>query len=141
VLLSFKNRPLKIVIVRRLLCLALVLGFVAPCFAQQVPAESDKLFTAEVLKMTLFARTADEKRFCDYVIQKRDDGTIPTQIIYGVYRIAMTKDRGRRFAYFKSGLEFVCKREGITLYPPSVRTAPAAPAANSLSRINFFRRG
>ena len=75
------------------------------------------MFTADVLKTTLFAKTIDEKRFCDYVIQKRDDGTIPTRLLYGVYQKAVTKDRGRRFAYFKAGLELVCKREGIVLKP------------------------
>ena len=107
--------PSIIVVVRRLLCLVLFLGFAAPCFSQQTASEPDKLFTADVLKKTLFAKTDGEKKFCDYVIQKRDDGTIPTRIIYGIYRNAMTKDRNRRFFHFKTGLEIICKREGIAL--------------------------
>jgi len=86
-------------------------------FAQQRGADIDKLLTAEVLKTRLFAKTPDERRFCDYVIQKRDNGTLPARIIYAVYEKAVTKDKGRRFAYFKSGLEILCKREGIELYP------------------------
>ena len=104
-------------IVRRLLNFVLLFGFACPCLAQTTTADIDKLFTADVLKTTLFARTIDEKRFCEYVIQKRDDGTIPTRLIYGAYQKAVIKDRGRRFAYFKTGLELLCKREGIILKP------------------------
>ena len=116
-------------ILRRLFFLILVLGFTFPCFAQKDVAGTDKLFTADVLKVTLIAKTADEKKFCDYVIQKRDDGTIPSRIIYGVYRQAITKDRNRRFTYFKTGLEIVCKREGILLNTITpVKTSPTAPS-------------
>ena len=109
-------------ILRRLLYLTLLLVFAAPCSAQQAAVEIDKIFTAEVLKTTLFARTIEERKFCDYVIQKRDDGTLPTRIIYGVHQKAMEKDRARRFTYFKMALETVCKQEGIVLYPAPVRT-------------------
>ena len=101
----------------RLFCFVLLLGFSSPCLAQPTLSDLDKLFTADVLKATLYVRTNDEKRFCDYVIQKRDDGTVPTRLIYGAYQKAITKDRGRRFAYFKAGLELLCKREGIALKP------------------------
>ena len=107
------------VISRQLFSLILVLSFVTPCFAQQRGSEIDKWFTAEILKATLYAKTYDEMRFCDYVIQKRDDGTIPFRLLYGVYQKAMTKDRGRRFVYFKLALEFMCRQEGIVLYPTS----------------------
>ena len=86
-------------------------------FAQQRGTDIDKLLTADVLKTRLFAKTPEEKRFCDYVIQKRDNGTLPPKIIYAVYEKAVTKDKVRRFAYFKLGLEILCKREGIELYP------------------------
>ena len=102
--------------VRRLFYALLVLGFAVPCFAQQRVSDSDKRLTAEILKVTLYAKTDSERRFCDYVIQKRDDGTIPPRLIYGVYQKAMTKDKTRRFAYFKTGLEIMCEREKIPLY-------------------------
>jgi hypothetical protein len=105
--------------VRRLLYALLVLSFAVPCFAQR--ADIDKLLTAEILKVTLYAKTADERRFCEYVIQKRNDGTIPSRLIYGVHQKALTKDKTRRFAYFKIGLEILCAREGIALYPASVQ--------------------
>jgi len=115
-------------ILRRLFCFALFCGiaafdFAVPCSAQQTAAETDLLFTAEVLKMTLFARTEGEKRFCDYVIQKRDDGTIPVWIIYGVYQKAIAKEPSRRFTYFRMGVETLCRREGIVLYPASAQQA------------------
>lgn len=128
-------------ILRRLFCLALVLGFTAPCLAQQRVAETDKQFTAEVLKTMLFAKTDDEKKFCDYIIQKRDDGTIPAALIYGVYQKAMTKERGRRFVYFKTGLELVCKQYGIVLYPVvSAKTLPSTPSPFSSAFKSLFNR-
>ena len=111
-------------IVRRLFCFVLVLGFAVPCYAQG-NADIDRRFTADLLKMTLFAKTAEEALYCDYVIQKRDDGTLPPRILYGAYQRAMTKERNRRFIYFKAALEILCKREGIVLNPPSVKTVPS----------------
>jgi len=96
-----------------------------------------------VLKTTLFARTAEERRFCDYVIQRRDDGTIPARLIFAVYQKAMTKDRSRRFAYFRAGLEIVCKREGIVLNPAQVRaSAPTSGAPSFLPPVirGLFQR-
>jgi hypothetical protein len=49
------------------------------------------------------------------------------RIFYGVYQHAVTKDRGRRFAYFKSALEIVCKTEGVTLYPTPPRSQSGTP--------------
>ena len=108
---------MKTVILRQLLLLALFCCFTVTGFAQQKGSDVDKLLTADILKARLFAKTPDEKRFCDYVIQKRNDGTIPSRLIYAVYEQAVTKDKGRRFAYFKTALEILCKREGIALYP------------------------
>ena len=132
--------PLKIVILRRLICFVFVVGLAIPGFAQNDDPEANKLFTADVLKGSLFAKTVDEKRFCDYVIQKRDDGTIPTRLIYGVYRKALTQDRNRRFVYFKTALEIVCKREGIVLHPTSVRTASTASPLSLSSFKSLFQR-
>jgi len=115
-------------ILRRLFCLPLILGFASSCFAQQQSfPDADARFTADILKITLYARTVDERKFCDYVIEKRDDGTIPHQIIYFVYRKAMTQDRYRRFAYFKLVLEIVCQREGIALYSTQTQTSSGKP--------------
>ena len=125
----------------RLLCCLLLLGFAAPCPAQLKSSETDKMFTADTLKATLFAKTADEKQFCDYVIQKRDDGTIPPRLIYGVYQKAVTKDRSRRFAYFKSGLETLCKREGLLLNPTPVRVSPTMPSLIPFTFKGFMQRG
>jgi hypothetical protein len=115
-------------ITRQLFFGAFVLGFAVPCLAQGNASDTDQRFTADVLKTTLFARTAEERRFCDYVIQRRDDGTIPARLIYAVYQKAVTKDRHRRFTYFRTGLEIVCKREGIVLNPTQVQTSTATPS-------------
>jgi len=106
----------------------LLVGLTVTCYAQKAAPETNKMFTADVLKATLLARTADEKKFCDYVIHKRDDGTIPARLIYGVHRKAVTQDKGRRFTYFKTGLEIACKREGIVLNPTPVRISPTTPS-------------
>jgi len=107
-------------VIRHLFRLVLFFVFAAPCFAQFT--ESSQL-SADMLKKTLYAKSIDELRFCDYVIQKRDDGTIPARIIVGVYRKALTKDRGRRLTYFRTALEILCKQEGIILYPASTKTS------------------
>jgi hypothetical protein len=135
-----KIMPLKKVILRQSFCIALVLVFAVPCFAQQQSlSEADKQFTADVLKIMLFARPGDEWKFCEYVIQKRDDGTLPRPILYGVYRKAMEKDRYRRFTYFKLALEIVCQREGIALYPTPTKTTPTSTAVPSTTvRLPFF---
>ena len=130
--------PHKIVISRRLFYFVLLFGLTVPCFAQKVDPETDKMFTADVLKATLFARTADEKRFCDYVIRKRDDGTIPARLVYGIHRKAMAQDRGRRFTYFKTGLEIACKREGIVLNSSSAKMSPSAPSLTLPSLKNLL---
>lgn len=119
------NVPSKNMIVCRSLCFALVLGFAANCLAQRNTSDIDRQFTADVLKIMLFAKTAEERQYCDYVIKKRDDGTIPARILYGAYQKAMTQERNRRFIYFKTALEILCKREGIVLNPPPVRSTPA----------------
>ena len=128
--MSFKTATLY-----RLFCIIFALGFSALCFAQQEVTDLDKYFTADVLKVTLFPRTIDEAKFCEYVIEKRNDGTIPPQILYGIYQKAMEQDRGRRFPYFKTALEIVCEREGIILYP-----APVASPPVQQQHPNFFMR-
>jgi hypothetical protein len=110
---------MRTVILRHLLFFVLFGCSAAAGFAQQRGSDIDKLLTADVLKTRLFAKTPEERRFCDYVIQKRDNGTLPPRIIYAVFERAVTKDKGRRFAYFKLGLETLCRREGIALYPTS----------------------
>ena len=127
-------------IVRQLLYSVLVLGFAVPCFAQQQVGDSDKRLTAVILKTTLYAKTDDEKDFCDYVIQKRDNGILPPRLLYGVYQNALTKEKGRRFAYFKSGLEIMCMREGIVLYPTPVRTSSVSPSFVPFSLKGLFLR-
>ena len=115
-------------ILRQLPFLLFIFTFAIPCFGQRNDGETEKYFTADVLISTLFARTAEERRFCEYVIQRRDEGTIPHRIIYGVYRKAMTQERHRRFAYFRAGLEIVCQREGIVLNPTATRRTPGTPS-------------
>ena len=127
-------------IIRQLFCVVLALGFAAPCFAQESATDVDKRLTADVLKTTLLARTAEERRFCDYVINKRDDGTIPSRLIYAVYQKARAQDRNRRFVYFKTGLETLCKREGIVLNSIAVQTTPTAPSFISPKVMGLFQR-
>lgn len=100
---------------RRLFCFLIVFAGTAVSLAQEDRSRNDKDFTADLLITQLFARTTDDQEFCAYVIQKRDDGTIPTRLIYGVYRKALSKDPPARFTYFKTGLTILCKQEGIVL--------------------------
>ena len=91
--------------------------------------------------LTLFARTAEEQRFCVYVIERRDAGTIPPRLIYAVYRKAMQQDRGRRFAYFRTALEILCRREGIVLNPVAHETTSTGTSPSILDRILPALRG
>ena len=127
-------------ILRQLFCLVLVFGFAVPGLAQNNVDDIDKRFTADVLKRELFAKTVEERGFCDYVIQKRDDGTIPPRIIYSVYQKTMAKDRNVRFTYFKTALETVCKREGIVLYSTPVRATSSFPSFTLPSFRGLFQR-
>ena len=95
----------------------------------------DKHFTADVLKTRLFAKTPEDQQFCDLVIKKQNDGTIPHRLIYGVYQKAMTKEPNRRFLYFKTALEIMCKREGVALYATPVKTASNTPSSSLPSFI------
>lgn len=133
----------KTVILRWLLCSTLVLGLAACCLAQDnvFVSDKDKQFTADVLKRTLSARTVEDKQFCDYVVQKRDNGTLPSHLFYSAYQKAMTKDVNRRSLYFKTALEALCKREGIVLYPTSVKSSPTKPTTSSLSFIPSAVKG
>ena len=136
----------KMMIARRpfcfiLVCFVLVLGCAVPCFAQQTATNTSNRLTADVLKTTLFVRTAEEGRFCDYVIQRRDAGTLPPSLLYAVYRKAMAQDRVRRFAYFRNALEIVCRQEGIVLNPTASTAAPARTASSVPAWIPSFLRG
>jgi len=121
-------RLFKNVMLRRLFCTTLVCILIPLCSAQDNTSDTAELFTAEVLKRELFARTPEDRQFCDYVIKKRDDGTIPARIIYAVYRKAITQDKNKRFLYFKTALETLCRREGIVLNPSPVSTASPTPS-------------
>jgi len=127
----------KAMISRRLFCVALMLSVATPVFAQGSISDIDEQFTADVLKTMLYAKTAEERHYCDYVIQKRDDGTIPARLFYGAYQKAITKERNQRFLYFKTTLELLCKREGIVLNPTPVRTSASATSP----RMPFSLRG
>jgi len=125
---------------RRLFCVLFLVGFAVPCFAQGSVSDVDRQFTADVLKSRLFARTVEDKQFCDYVIQKRDDGTLSERIFYGAYQKAMTKEQNRRFLYFKTALEILCEREGIALYPTPQKTSPTTPTktTTTLPTVSSF---
>ena len=126
--------PSKTMTLRGLFCFVFILGFIVPCLAQDNVSDAGKQFTADVLKTRLFARTTEDQRFCDYVVQKRDDGMIPSKIFYVAYQKAMTKESNRRFLYFKTTLEILCEREGIALYPTPVKTSPTKPTATATTK-------
>jgi hypothetical protein len=87
---------------------------------------------ADILAQRLYAKTGDEKAYCRYIIEQRNNGTLPENIFYGVYRRAAEKEKARRFVYFKTGLEILCKREGIVL--PEMQT----PQPEKKSFFSFF---
>jgi hypothetical protein len=71
--------------------------------------------TVDILISTLYARTDAEKEYCKKIIQLRDAKMIPNRILYGTYRVAVTKERDLRLIYFQTSLEILCKREKINL--------------------------
>ncbi|MDR0520423.1 MAG: hypothetical protein LBH00_01070 [Planctomycetaceae bacterium] len=84
-------------------------------------AAADVWISADILQATLAAKTPEEQNYCNYVIRLRDAGYLPPRIFYGVYKKALSKDRNRRFYYFKYALEAVCKQERIPFYPPALQ--------------------
>lgn len=73
------------------------------------------LLGTEVLEKTLYAKNSEEKAYCAYIIQQRDNGVLPMKIFYGVYYRAAEKEKARRFIYFRTGIEILCQREGVVL--------------------------
>jgi hypothetical protein len=95
-----------------------VLALVLQGFAQTNDTENTENnvnLTADVLILTLYAKTNTEKEYCENIIRLRDEKILPNRIFYGVYRKATTLEPNRRFTYFQTGLEILCKREGIVL--------------------------
>jgi hypothetical protein len=86
--------------------------------AQTNETENDTILTADVLISTLYAKTNAEKDYCEKIIQLRDKKILPNRIFYSVYRKSVNLEKNRRFTYFQTGLEILCKREGIVLELP-----------------------
>ncbi len=112
--------------------------------AQTSDFEADQSLTAEVLSKTLYAKTSAEKEYCVYVIEQRNSGNLTNKVLYGAYRYAVEKEKARRFIYFKTALENLSRREGLTMKNETpktqtwspltlVKTTSAAPAATPAS--------
>jgi hypothetical protein len=84
-------------------------------FTQTNDWESNITLTADVLIATLYAKTDAEKEYCENIIRLRDEKILPNRIFYGIYRKSINLEKSRRFTYFQTGLEILCKREGIVL--------------------------
>ncbi|MDR2168972.1 MAG: hypothetical protein LBP59_02410 [Planctomycetaceae bacterium] len=76
--------------------------------------DSAKL-TSAILQNTLYTKTAAEVAYCDFVIRRCEDGTIPKRILYYVYYNTINAERNQRFVRFQKKLEYICKREKINL--------------------------
>jgi hypothetical protein len=101
---------------RLLIFSGLLMLFLAPQgFTQTSDSESDTTLTADVLIATLYAKTDAEKEYCENIIRLRDEKKLPSRIFYGIYRKSINLEKNRRFTYFQTGLEILCKREGIIL--------------------------
>ncbi|MDR2704358.1 MAG: hypothetical protein LBC02_01140 [Planctomycetaceae bacterium] len=101
---------------RLLIFVGLLMFFLAPQgFTQTNDSENDTTLTADVLIATLYAKTDAEKEYCENIIRLRDEKKLPSRIFYGVYRKSINLEKNRRFTYFQTGLEILCKREGIIL--------------------------
>ncbi|MDR2438895.1 MAG: hypothetical protein LBE12_05955 [Planctomycetaceae bacterium] len=103
--------PFRLLILSGLIACFLVLQG----FAQTNDAENNINLTADTLVSTLYAKTNAEKEYCENIVRLRDEKILPNRIFYGVYRKSVTLEKKRRFIYFQTGLEILCKREGIVL--------------------------
>jgi hypothetical protein len=110
-----------------LILVAIVLFLNIEGIAQTISLENDTALTADVLIATLYAKTDTEKEYCENIIRLRDKKILPNRILYGVYRKSVNREKERRFTYFQTGLEILCKREGIDL-----------EQSTSFKSINFF---
>ena len=91
------------------------LVFILLSFAFVAVAQETGLSEMEILAKMLYAKNSEENAYCQYIIQQRDNGTLPEKIFYAVYRRAVEKEKSRRFIYFRTSIEILCKREGIVL--------------------------
>ncbi|MDR2755230.1 MAG: hypothetical protein LBC20_05935 [Planctomycetaceae bacterium] len=106
-------------------------------FAQTDDMENNTNMTADILISTLYAKTNAEKEYCENIIRLRDEKILPSRIFYGVYRKSVTLEKQRRFIYFQTGLEILCKREGIILEQPvSPKITPVFSTAPTKSIVN-----
>jgi hypothetical protein len=111
---------------RLLIFAGLLMFFLAPQgFTQTNDSESDTTLTADVLIATLYAKTISEREYCENIIRLRNEKILPSRIFYGVYRKSINLEKNRRFTYFQTALEILCKREGIIL-EQSVSSKPNA---------------
>lgn len=139
---------------RRLLGSALITGLIVFLFpitltAQMHDINSEGTITAEILRLKLYAKSEAENKYCDDVIKKRDEGVLPNRILVSAYRYAVQKEKTRRFIYFKTALERLCKEQKIelkaekgkkqsyfTITKPSA--APPKATTNSATATNPF---
>lgn len=92
-----------------------VLSIPADAQIQYAQNPADQRLTTDVLSKTLYARTPEQEAFLGKCIDLRDSGVLPDRILYTAYRYAMKKQKTRRYDYFKTALEKLCKENRITL--------------------------
>ncbi|GHT34806.1 hypothetical protein FACS189427_02820 [Planctomycetales bacterium] len=86
------------------------------CCAQNAAGEyGNEQLTAEVLQKSLYAKTPEEEAYCAFVVAQRDKKVLPDRVLYSAYRYAVSKDKDRRFSYFKYSLEKLYKNAGVVL--------------------------
>lgn len=93
--------------------------------SSSIGVEKQEALTADILSVTLYAKTPAEKEYCESVIAKRDEGVLPMRTLYSAYRYGVKQPKDRRFVYFQNALETLCKREKIDLGLSSSLRSPA----------------
>jgi len=88
-----------------------LLSFKQAIFAEEI--------TEEVLTVSLYPKTDQEKAYLNEVIEQMNIGTIPKKIVYMSYRYTMKKKKSMRMIYFSKCLNQLCMQSGIKVSLPS----------------------
>lgn len=82
--------------------------------------KAESWFSAQVLKLDLYAKTKAENAYIDYVIKLMNDKKISFKVVYASYKYAMKKKKGQRMFYFARVLPILSKKAGYKLQFPSL---------------------
>jgi len=92
----------------------LILTLVVLGFLIGREAVGEVALDAKTMKVALHTATPEEEGFIEYVLAKVAENTLPLELVQSTFLWAKKKPR-RKFQYFKYGLTYRAKQQGIAL--------------------------